>query len=192
MQVRVRLRDDIATGASVANIAHLTHDSGDGTGELVRFASIAKELLTRPPDVDLRLTVSPTVISIGDQATISVYIRDNDKREGMWTVRDTLSRGLVYVEGSSTRPVNYDPRSGMIEWQIESSEGAAEWTYQIEPRADLSPGTHPMQSRVQAELGNVVVRSELVQFTAVVAYFEISVAIAVSYTHLTLPTKRIV
>ena len=177
VQVRVRLRDDIATGASVANIAHLTHDSGDGTGELVRFASMANELLTRPPDVDLRLTVSPTVISIGDQATISVYIRDNDKREGVWTVRDTLSGGLVYVEGSSTRPVNYDPSSGMIEWQIESSEGAAEWTYQIEPRADLSPGTHPMQSRVQAVLGNVVVRSELVQFTAVVAYFEISVAI---------------
>ena len=85
--------------------------------------------------------------------------------------------GLVFVEGGSSRPVNYDPVTGIIEWQVDSAEGAVEWTYQVEPRDDLAPGTHPMQSRVQATMGNVTVQSEAVTFTAVVAYFEIAITV---------------
>ncbi len=177
VQIRVRLRGDAVVGVPIENEAYLQQADGLGQGEVVRAASASFALQTEPPDVDIQVSVNPTEITVGDRATVSISIRDNDGRQGTWTVRDTLSGGLVFVEGSSSRPVNYDAVTGIIEWQVDSAEGAVEWTYQVEPRDDLAPGTHPMQSRVQATMGNVTVQSEAVIFTAVVAYFEIAITV---------------
>ena len=148
VQIRVRLRDDAVVGAPIENEAYLQQADGLGQGEVVRAASTCSfALQAEPPDAWIfRSRSTPQRLRWAIRATVSISIRDNDGRQGTWTTVRALSGGLVFVEGSSSRPVNYDPVTGIIEWQVDSAEGAVEWTCQKLSRATIWRRAHPCRA----------------------------------------------